>query len=62
MSDDLSYQREPETDDEATAEEQSVVIRAELAASGWTVDVPQPTPDDIKDHALKADEAEDEES
>lgn len=46
----------------ASDEEAGVIIRAELAASGWEVDVPQPVPEDVKETAVKHDEADDEES
>ncbi|MFF9084390.1 hypothetical protein ACF1BR_32360 [Streptomyces rubiginosohelvolus] len=52
MSNDRDHEHDPQPDD-ATAEEQSVVLRAELAARGWDTDVPKPTPEDVKRDAVQ---------
>ncbi|NUS76661.1 MAG: hypothetical protein HOV70_10740 [Streptomyces sp.] len=57
MSNDRDHEPQP---DDATAEEQSVILRAEIAARGWDVDVPQPTPEDVKRDAVQREEADDE--
>ncbi|WP_228181953.1 hypothetical protein [Streptomyces anulatus] len=57
MSNDREHEPQP---DDATAEEQSVILRAELAAEGWGADVPQPTPENVKRDAVQYTEADDE--
>ncbi|MEV6436340.1 hypothetical protein [Streptomyces anulatus] len=36
-----SYERQPQSHADVTAEEQGVIMRAELAANGWDVEPPQ---------------------
>jgi hypothetical protein len=53
----MSRDSGPKPDESHSAEDQGVILRAELAAQGWDVDVPQPTPEDTKRAAVQHDEA-----
>ncbi|MEU2402838.1 hypothetical protein ABZ609_00630 [Streptomyces rubiginosohelvolus] len=55
----MSNDRDHEPGDD-TAEEQGVILRAELAARGWDASVPQPTPEGVKRDAIRHDETGDE--
>lgn len=62
-NDEVTYRRRLPSADAAalSAEAQSVITRAELAAQGHDAAPPQAIPDDVKKTALKYDDAEESE-